>query len=444
MKSKIIIFIFVNICLLLIGCLSDEKSKTIVTDFGVNSETKNTNSKLLFGNDTLYFQDSRGQLFQITKDAKPFNYDIDNNFVAFVSKYNGKLYLYNHIDRNVRILNSPKKYYVREPKFYNGEIFYTVADNKDIDPYPSWLYVTSIDDKGFVKQITDFSVNLSYVKLYKGLFVLPAYNNNVGTILVNSNTKQYVKISEEFPVNFNYEINSDKLYFVNKDEQKIVIDLNHWVKQDYSVTPNTYTNNDNIFSFQENHDILYSRSHILYFRDNKGRLFEITKDANASDYAVSRNIVVYVSQKDGKLYLYDFLDKKIKPLNLPEKYFVRKPKLYKNSVFYTVMNGVEDVNPAYLFVTDIQNGIVQEVIHSYIDIYSLLEYKNFYIFKDFGKAKLVLLNPDTYKYIYMPISGKSLYNCMIRANKLISVDNAGNETEIVNNLDYWVNELEKL
>jgi hypothetical protein len=443
MKSKILIFVFINACLLLTGCLSEEKSKTVINSSSVNSETESVSNKLLFGKNILYFQDNRGQLFQITKDAKPFDCDINNNFVVYVSKYNGKLYLYNHINRSIRTLNSPEKYYVRKPKFYNEEIFYTVADNQDIDPYPSWLYATNIN-KGLVRQITDFSVNLSYVKFYKGLFVLPVYDSNAGIILVNPDTKQYIKISDEFPINFDYEINDDKLYFMNKNRQRIIVDLNNWVKQDYLIASNTYTNNDNIFYFQENYNVLYSQSHILYFRDDKGVLFEITRDASASDYAVSDNVVVYVSRKDGKLYLYDYLDKKIKPLNSPKEYFCKKPKLYKNYVFYTVMYGMGDAQPAYLFVTDIRNGVTKEVIHSYIDMYSLLEYKNLYIFKGFEEAKLVLLNPDTHKYVYMPINNNMLNECIIKASKLVSVDDTGKEIEIVDDLDYWVNELEKL
>jgi hypothetical protein len=403
-------------------------------------------TKLLFGNDTLYFQDNKGQLFEITRNVKAFNYDIVNNLVVFVSKSGDKLYLYNHINKQTRLLNSPKKYCVNSPRFYGQEVFYTIADNQNADPYPSWLYVTSLDNNK-VKQLTDFAVNLNHAQFYAGLFIMAAYNENSGTILVNPATKYYIKISEKFPLDFHYELGDNKLYFMDKNKQNILLDLNYWSQQiGQATSPNECVNNndDNIFDFQGNNTVLYSKSRKLYFREPNGKLFEITDKISSTDYDVSGNIVVYVSQKDGKLYLYSHKDRKITLLNSPKEYFVGKPKLYKNYVFYTVMNSRADANPAYLLMTDMQDGTVQEIIHSYIDMYSLLEYKNLYVLKGFGKIKLVLLNPDTLKYINIPVNGKSLYSLMIKANKLISVDSAGTGTEIVNDLDYLVNELGKL
>jgi hypothetical protein len=420
------------------GCVS--KPETLeLTNTKIDTE-------LLFGNDTLYFQDNKGQLSEITRNVKAFNYDIIGNLVVFVSKNGDKLYLYNHANRIIRLLHSPQKYYVNSPMFYKQEVFYTIADNQNADPYPGWLYVTSLSNNK-VEQLTDFAVNLNHVQFYAGLFIMAAYNENSGTILVNPATKQHIKISEKFPLDFHYEFSDDRLYFTDKNKQTILLDLNYWGQQIEHVTSlNECVNNsdDNIFNFRENNSVLYSKSRKLYFREPNGKLFEITDKASSTDYDASGNIVVYVSQKDGKLYLYNHEDQKIAPLNSPDEYFVINPKLYKNHVFYTVMNNRTDVNPAYLFVTDIRNGVAQEIIRSYIDMYSLLEYKNLYVLKGFGKMKLVLLDPSTLKYIGIPTNEKSLYNYVVKNNKLVSVDSAGTETEVVNDLDYWVDLLEKL
>ncbi|MDR1453669.1 MAG: hypothetical protein LBJ25_06840 [Candidatus Margulisbacteria bacterium] len=194
-----------------------------------------------------------------------------------------------------------------------------------------------------------------------------------------------------------------------------------------------------------NYNKLLFENNILYFQNKIGK-FIITDEAHQPDYDVSNNIVVYASNKNGKLYLYNHLDKKVKLLNSPAGYYCSSPKIYNDEVFYTVLEKPElfywpsDPYPSYLYVTNIKTNSIQPIIYEHIDMYSLQEYKNLFILKDmeFGNLGLLLFDPNTKRYIKI-YDGLPNDKYIVKGNKIFSI----NQKEIVSNLDYWAEKIEK-